>query len=181
MRHFCVDAIIRIHRISFHFMKINKKNMKNRKIEDWLRQFYSEIRFVAVSRRLFHLNKCVIHFSGRQVFQINFGIYENQWKSLHNWQNLVIGTEFHETPLTLTCCSSEVRRFREMLRYNFNTYSRRYVDCRVPYPTTMVGRKTPSRYIQKYFSISRSRNSAIPTYIPRRMRRRISRRIHQLV
>ena len=147
----------------YKLSKIMKKSWKKKKVEILFRQFYKEMYCQAVAERLFDLSRCIIQFASKLLFQIDFKINENPWKSMGNWQNLMPTTEFHEMPSTLACCSSELRRFREMLRHNFNTYSRRSLDCRVPYSTTMVGRKTPSRYIQKYFSISRSRNSAIPT------------------
>ena len=110
------------------------------KIEILFGQFYKEYECEAIAGRLFDGSRCIIQFASMLPLQIDFEIIENPWKSMGNWQNLMPVTEFHEIPSTLACCSSELRRFREMLRYNFNTYSRRYVDCRAPYPVRIAGR-----------------------------------------
>ena len=48
--------------------------------------------------------------------------------------------DFHETLLTLTWCSSELRRSLRTSRHVFNTYSRRSREWRGPYRVRISGR-----------------------------------------
>ena len=74
--------------------------------------------------------------------------------------------DFHETWATLIGRSSELRRSLGMLRHDFDTYSRRYVDWRAPYPMRIAGRARKKSKRSNFFSFPQTRSMERPTLGP---------------
>ena len=54
------------------------------KIEILFGQFYKEYDCEAVAGRLFDVRRCIIQFASTLLYQIDFEIIENPWKSMGN-------------------------------------------------------------------------------------------------
>ena len=89
------------------------------------------------------IRRCRWIFDDFSWFSLNFHWFLWFYETFFAPNPMKIGQktmDFHETLPTLTWCSSELRRFRETLKHNFNTYSRRSRDCRAPISARMAGR-----------------------------------------